>query len=59
MLKNLFSKKVKIPCEKNFFLSFMNTLSEAAVRRCSSKWVLIKISQYSELKRGSNTGVCL
>ena len=28
----------------------MNTFSEAAVCRCSSKLVLLKISQYSELK---------
>ena len=28
----------------------MNTFPEAAVRRCSSKYVLLKISQYSELK---------
>ena len=34
----------------------MNTFSEAAVRRCSSK-VLLKTLQYSELKRDSNTGV--
>ena len=35
----------------------MNTFSEATIRRCSSKWVLLKIAQYSELKRDSNTGV--
>ena len=36
-------------------LSITNLFSEAAVRWCSSKWVLLKISQYSELKRDSNT----
>ena len=28
----------------------MNTFSEVAVRKCSSNYVLLKISQYSELK---------
>ena len=27
----------------DFFLDFMNTFSEAAVRRCSSKYVLLNI----------------
>ena len=30
------------------FLSFMNTFSEAAVRRCSSKYVFLKVSQISQ-----------
>ena len=37
----------------------MNTFSEAAVRRGSSRYVLFKISQYPELKRDSNTSVSL
>ena len=41
------------------FSKFHEHISEAAVRRCSSKQVLLKISQYSELKRDSNTGVFL
>ena len=44
-----FNIKLKIPYKQFlFFLSF--TFSEAAVRRSSSKYVLLKISQYSELK---------
>ena len=34
----------------------MNTVSEGAVRRCSSKEVLLNISQYLELKRDCDTG---
>ena len=45
-----FQCKVKAPYEYFFvFLSFMNTFSEAAALRCSSKQMLLKISQYSEL----------
>ena len=55
-----FNIKLKIPYEPSLsFLSFMNTISEAAVRRCSSKWVLLKISQYSKLKWDSNRGAFL
>ena len=32
------------------FISFINTFPEAAVRRCSTKQVLLKISQYREKK---------
>ena len=35
----------------------MNTFSEAAIRKCSSKYVLLKISQCSELKIETNAGV--
>ena len=34
-----------------------NTFSEATVRRCFSKQLFLKISQYFELKRDSNRGV--
>ena len=34
---SLVSLNIKIPYEQSFFLSFMNTFSEATVRRCSSK----------------------
>ena len=52
--------KVKIPYQQLLtFLTFMNTFSEGAVRRCSSKEVLLKISQYSESKRDSKTGIFL
>ena len=55
-----FSIKLKTSYEQSLlFLSFMNTFSEAAVRRRSLKYMLLKISQYSELKRDSNTGVFL
>ena len=37
----------------------MNTFSEAAFHRSSSKQVPLKILQYSELKRDSNTGAFL
>ena len=37
----------------------MNTFLEAAVRRSSSKQVLLKISQYPELKRDTNAGAFL
>ena len=40
----------------NFSHFHEHIFSEAAVRRCSSKQVFLKISQYSELKRGPTTG---
>ena len=56
---NIFTK-VKISYQQLLvFLHFMNAFSEAAVRRCSSKYVLLKILQCSELRRDSNTGIFL
>ena len=49
MLKKplFFNVKLKLLRKKcYFFISFMNTFLEAAARRYSSKWVLLKISQY-------------
>ena len=37
------------------FLGFLNTFSEAAVQKFPSKWVLLKISQQSELKTFKNS----
>ena len=37
---------IVIPSE--ILLKFSGALTEAVVRRCSSKWVLLKISQYSQ-----------
>ena len=55
-----FNIKLKIPYEQSlFFLSFVNTFSEAAVWRCSWKQVLLKISHYSKLKIDSNRGAFL
>ena len=41
------------------FLSFINTFLEPAVSRCSSKQVLLKFLQHSELKRDSDAGILL
>ena len=54
-----FNIKLKFLVNKFYFFSvssygFMNTFSEAAVRRSSSKKLLLKISQCFELKRDSN-----
>ena len=50
---NIFTE-VKISYEQFLaFLSFMNTYLEAAIKE------LLKILQYSKLKRDSNTGVFL
>ena len=58
--KPVFLCKIKTPYESILiFLSFVNTFSEAAICRCSLKYVLLKFSQYSELKRESSTGVFL
>ena len=56
MLKNpYFLCGVKIPDQQFLiFLSFMNTFSEAVIRRCSSKQLLLRILQHSESKRDSS-----
>ena len=38
------------------FSQFHEHIFRSSVRRCSSKYVLLKISQYSDLKRDSNRG---
>ena len=44
--KPVFQCKIKTPYEFLFFFGFMNTFSETAVRRYSSKLMLLKISQH-------------
>ena len=56
--KPVFNVRLKLLINFNFS-QFHNRFSETAVRRCSSKQVLLKILQYSELTRDFNTGVFL
>ena len=52
---DFFNIKLKTPYEQ--FLPFFSfPFPEEAVCRCSSKYLLLKISQYSELKKDSNRG---
>ena len=58
-MRNQFSLVSDIDVQKNIFFFINNLFSQAAVWECSSKWVFLKILQYLELKRGSNTGIFL